>query len=477
MPNWEWLRRGASAAALNAALAILAFESATAQEAERAAGPLRYVGATKDAVYFLVGPQQPPNGPFTIWRWRFLKQPNGRLDAVAARAVVDCRGNTQQVTVLEGFGGGTFLRSLPADVEAGAKITPSPGSALAAVQQEACKPNTSASRKIATDHRNARALADQMLGINRAAQSAAAPAAKPANAPALASAQGGRPTPVQCKAAGAVIAAGHEQAVKMGKVLLVMGPDNGASAAELATLRKGVADSEAKRDRALQVVRQYASAPTPDADMLAKLRNTRISEIEAQLDDAQVSQATTSAKPSSAAPAPAKPAAATTQPASVKPGWTVSTRGAPDLSDTYIEASQIDPAGRFALVYGCSSKTKVRYVRVYSSEAFEDTTSYAPEVPLKLAIDGKPAGDFSFRFQKMPHFARVQGARGRSLVTVDMMAWNDTKNLDRLLAAMRSAKSSIGVSYFDKSMRFSTEPSNGIFGNVDTQCAARTSAR
>jgi hypothetical protein len=450
---------------------------ATAQEAERATGPLRYVGTAKDAVYFVVGPQQPPNGPFAIWRWRFLKQPNGRLDAVAARAIVDCRGNTQQVTVLEGFGGGTFLRSLPADVEAGAKITPSPGSALAAVQQEACKPNTSASRKIATDHRNARALADQMLGINRAAQSAAAPAAKPANAPALASAQGSRPTPVQCKAAGAVIAAGQEQAVKMGKMLLIMGPDNGASAAELTKLRQTVADSEAKRDRALQVVRQYASAPTPDANLVAQVRNTRISDIEAQIDQCAGAKAPITAQPKPAAPAPAKPAAATTPPTSVKPGWTVSMRGAPDFSDTYVEASQIDPAGRFALVYGCSSKTKVRYVRVYSSEAFEDTTSYAPDVPLKLAIDGKPAGEFSFRFQKMPHFARVHGARGRSLVTVDMIAWSDTKNLDRLLAAMRSAKTSIDVSYFDKSMRFSTEPSNAIFGNVDTQCAARTSAR
>ena len=263
----------------------------------------------------------------------------------------------------------------------------------------------------------------------------------------------------------------------MGKMLLLLGPDNGASTSELAKLRQTVADSEAKRNRALQVVRQYASAPTPDANLLAQVRNTRISDIEAQIDQCAGAKAPTTAQPKPAAPAPANTAAAAAQPFVAKPGWTMAPRGAPDFSDTYIEASQIDPAGRFALVYGCSSKTKVRYVRVYSSEAFEDTTSYAPEVPLKLAIDGKPAGEFSFRFQKMPHYARVQGARGRSLVTVDMIAWSDTKNLDNLLAAMRSAKDSIAVSYFDKSMRFSTEPSNAVFGNVDTQCGARTSAR
>jgi hypothetical protein len=477
MPNWEWLRRGASAAALTAVFLMSVYGSAAAQESERATGPLRHAGTTKDAVYFVVGPQPVPNAPFSIWRWRFLKAPNGRFDAVAARTTVDCRNNTQQVTMLEGYGQGRFLRSIPPNAETGAKITPPAGSAFAAVQQEACKPNTSASRKIATDHRNARVLADQMLGMSRPAQSAAAPAAKPASAPVLASAPGGRPSPIYCKAAGAVIAAGHEQAVKMGTILLVMGPDNGASAAELAKLRKSVADSEAKRDRARQVVRQYASAPTPDAKLLAQVRNTLISELEAQLDQCAGSSAPANAQAKPAVSAPAKSVAATTPPVSVKPGWTVSTRGTPDFSDTYIEASQIDPTGRFALVYGCSSKSKVRYVRIYTSAAFEDTTSYAAEVPLKLSIDGKPAGDFSFRFQKMPHFSRVQGARGRSLETVDMIAWSDTKNLDRFLAAMRSAKSSIAVSYFDKSMRFATEPSNASFGNVDTQCGARTSTR
>ncbi len=476
MSNWEWLRRGASAAGFNAALLMTACGGATAQEAERANGPLRYAGMSKDAVFFVVGPQKPPNAPFTIWRWRFLKEPSGRYDAIATRTTIDCRANTQQVTALEGFGEGKFLRSIPANAQAGAKATPAPGSVSAAVQREACTPNTSASRKTATDHRNARVLADQMLGINRAAQSAAAPATKPANAPALASAQG-QPTSVQCKAAGAVMAASQEQSIKTAKMLLIMGPNNGASAEQMTKLKKMVADAEAKRDRARQVVRQYAAAPTPDAKLLAQVRNTVISELEAQLDQCAGAKASIDAQPKPAVPAPARPAAATTPPASVKPGWTVSTRSAPDFSDSYIEASQIDPTGRFALVYGCSSKSKVRYVRVYTSEAFEDTTSYAPEVPLKLSIDGKPAGEFSFRFQKMPHFARVQGARGRSLETVDMIAWNDTKNLDRLLAAMRNAKSSISVSYFDKSMRFATEPANANFGNVDTQCGVRTSAR
>jgi hypothetical protein len=266
------------------------------------------------------------------------------------------------------------------------------------------------------------------------------------------------------------MAAAQEQAVKMGNVLLIMGPNNGASAADLAKLRKSVADSEAKRDRAMQVVRRYASAPAPDQQMIEQVKNTRMSDIEAQIDQCAGAKAATVAQPYPAVPAPAKPASATTPPASVKPGWTVSTRGAPDMSDSYIEASQIDSTGRFALVYGCSTRTKVRYVRIYTSEAFEDTTSYAPEVPLKLSVDGRAAGEFSFRFQKMPHYVRVQGARGRSLVTVDLTAWSETKNLDRFLTAMRAAKASIAVSYFDKSMQFPAEGGYQALIGIAKQC-------
>ncbi len=376
--------------------------------------------------------------------------------------------------MLEGYGQGKFLSSIPANAETGAKITPPAGSAFAAVQREACKPNTSSSRESAPDHRRARILADKELGITRAAPSAAVAPVKPATAPKLASVPGGRPTPVQCKAVGAVMAAAHEQSIRMGKLMITMAPD--PKSPELAKTQKIVADSEAKRDRARQVVRQYASAPTPDANLLAQVRNTVISELEAQLESCAGTKAPTDAQPKPAVPAVATPDV-TSPSAVVKPGWSLATRGTPDMSESYLEASQVDGTGRFALVYGCSVKGKVRYARVYTSEAFDDTADYAPEVPLKLSIDGKPAGEFSFRFQKMPHFARVLGARGRSLETVNMIAWGDTKNLDRFLAAMRSAKTSIEISYFDKSMRFSTEPSNASFGNVDSQCAARTSAR
>lgn len=481
MTDWEWLRRRASAAVLKAILLASGAGSAMAQEAERAVGPLRYAGASNDAIYFVVGPQPAPPRPFTIWRWRFLKSPIGRFDSVAARTTVDCRANTQQVTSLEGFRDGRFLTSIPANAETGALITPPPGSAFAAVQQEACTPNTSASRRTAPDHRVARELADKLLGISRPAQAAAAPAAKPA--PPAAS---GQPTPVLCKATGAVFAAAQEQSIRMGKMLLALGPNNSASGPELAKLRKTVADAEAKRDRALQVVRRHASAPTPDAAMVAQVRQTRMDEIEARLDQCAGSPATTAVQPKpsvpdatiSAPPTPAKPAAAAAAPASgAKPGWTVATRSAPDLSDSYVEASQIDAAGRFALVYGCSVRSKTRYARVYTSEAFDDNAGYAPEVPLKLSIDNRPSGEFSFRFQKMPHFARVQGARGRSLETVDMTAWTDTKQLDRFVAAVRSATSSVAVSYFDKSIRFPAESAQASLGSVDAQCGGRSSAK
>ena len=98
-------------------------------------------------------------------------------------------------------------------------------------------------------------------------------------------------------------------------------------------------------------------------------------------------------------------------------------------------------------------------------------------MPLKLSIDGRPAEPFTFRFQKMPNFARVQGAQGRSLETVDISGLRDPVILDRFVAVMRSATSSIAVSYFDKSARFSTDPANASIANVDTQCGARTSAR
>jgi hypothetical protein len=256
-------------------------------------------------------------------------------------------------------------------------------------------------------------------------------------------------------------------------MLLVMGPDNGVSSAELAKFRQDVAAAEAKRDRALQVVRRYASAPTPDKATIALLKATRISELEAQLE--RCAGATAAAQPRQApiqkpapklAAAPASPAA----PPSVKTGWTVDNRSVPNAADRVVEVSQIDPSGRFALVYGCSPKTKVRYARVYTSDAFDDTASYAPRVPLRLLIDGKPVAEFSFRFQKMPHHPRVRGTQGRPLETVDVTTRADTKGLDRFLTAIRDARSSIAVSYFDKTMRFAADPGNAGFGKVDAQC-------
>ena len=441
---------------------------ASAQEAQRAAGPLRLAAQSKDNIYFVVGPAQPPATPFTIWRWGYTKEPKGKVIAIAARAIVDCRANTQEVTRLEAYGPEGFLTQVPPSAAVSTKTTPKPGSVLDAIQRVSCRP--SISRRTAKDYREGRVLADQLMGKSRAPALAAAPgpapsapAAKPAAAPVA-----GQPTPAQCKAAGAVMAATQEQSVKVGKLLLAMGPNNGASGADLEKLRKTIADAEAKRDRAMQVVRRYASAPTPDKTMLAQIKGTRISEVEAQIERC----AGATAQPLQAPSQKPAPKLAAVSPGSVsptKPGWTVATRGA-GASDSFVEASQVDANGRFAIVYGCSVKTKQRYARIYTSEAFDDTASYAPSVPLKLSVDGKPAGEFSFRYQKMPHFARVHGARGRSLETVDVTTRADAKALDRFMAAVKTANATIAVSFFDKVMQFASEPGSASVGKVDAKC-------
>ncbi|MGD9922014.1 MAG: hypothetical protein AB7V13_11280 [Pseudorhodoplanes sp.] len=461
-------RRGLLAIIPGIALFAACVGDAAAQEAQRAAGPLRFAAQSKDNVYFVVGPAEPSATPFAIWRWGYTKEAKGKVIAVAARAIVDCRANTQQVTRLEAYGIDGFLTQVPPNAAVSAKTTPKPGSVLDAIQQVSCRP--SISLRTAKDYREGRVMADRLLGKSGGPALAAAPgpapsapAAKPAAAPVA-----GQPTPVQCKAAAAVMAASHEQSVKVGKLLLAMGPSNGVSSAELAKMRRTVADAEAKRDRALQVVRRYASAPTPDKAVIERLKDTRISDVDAQIErcmgaTAQPPQAPVQKpgpKLAAVSPGPASP---------TKGGWMVATRGA-GAADSFVEASQVDANGRFAIVYGCSVKTKQRYARIYTSEAFDDTASYAPSVPLKLSVDGRPAGEFSFRFQKMPHFARVHGARGRSLETIDVTTRADAKTLDRFMAAVRTANATIAVSFFDKVMQFASEPGSASLGKVDAQC-------
>ena len=94
-------------------------------------------------------------------------------------------------------------------------------------------------------------------------------------------------------------------------------------------------------------------------------------------------------------------------------------------------------------------------------------------MPFKISVDGKPAQEFSLRFQRMPHFARVKGDGGRDLVAVDLAMYNGAANLDRFIALVRTAKSSIAISYFDKSMRFAPEPGFDSFAKVETACARR----
>jgi len=250
---------------------------AIAQQAERAGGPLRYAGSSSKAVYFIVGPTNPPrSGTFVIWQWRFPRHPVGLVDASALQMVIDCRRNTRQITLIETYGKTGFRKAMPPSASAAATAVPTPKTTGAATQKEACEPYTFAKRLRINNYRRARAVVDRMEA-RKDLKNAAAVAAVPAGAlPAGLD-------PMRCRAVAAVLADNYDKTIQMGKLLVAIGPSNGATDAELAKTRITIARNQAKRLRSAIVLTAFKAAPPANAMTVQQLRRTKVSELERDL--------------------------------------------------------------------------------------------------------------------------------------------------------------------------------------------------
>ena len=82
-------------------------------------------------------------------------------------------------------------------------------------------------------------------------------------------------------------------------------------------------------------------------------------------------------------------------------------------------------------------------------DAWEETTSYAPAVPLTVLVDDEVAAELDFAFKKWWN-GRV------AVIKDDDMAAGDPV-FGRATAALSNAESSIGIRYFDRDLTFSTD--------------------
>lgn len=120
---------------------------------------------------------------------------------------------------------------------------------------------------------------------------------------------------------------------------------------------------------------------------------------------------------------------------------------------------QMSEDGQFGLVVDCDEEFGTYSLSIESGEPWEETTSYASEVPITFVIDGQSFATDSFRFIN----------RG-GLVAVALNDYSDSDMFDALYKAIYEARSEIAVSYFDKSLRFGVDEVAGTLEAIDLAC-------
>ena len=80
-----------------------------------------------------------------------------------------------------------------------------------------------------------------------------------------------------------MLADNYDKTIQMGKLLVAIGPSNGATDAELAKTRITIARNQAKRLRSAIVLTAFKAAPPANAMTVQQLRRTKVSELERDL--------------------------------------------------------------------------------------------------------------------------------------------------------------------------------------------------
>ena len=121
--------------------------------------------------------------------------------------------------------------------------------------------------------------------------------------------------------------------------------------------------------------------------------------------------------------------------------WTLDTFASDGVVQGQL-AYQLDEGQRgYALAYECDAEWGEDAIFIQTAEAFDATTSYAPEVPTLLTIDGE-AHEHSGNFQQRDGLLAV---------------YFDPAADPEMLQQLRRATGSIEVALFDKQLRFSGE--------------------
>jgi len=121
-------------------------------------------------------------------------------------------------------------------------------------------------------------------------------------------------------------------------------------------------------------------------------------------------------------------------------------------------AYQVDDTQQYRLAVSCIIGSGGHGLFVQTPEAWEDTTSYAPQVPLAMSFDGSPRPNLLFAF-----------ANGGGFLMVVHERESFAGERDQLLDALK-ATSRVDVSYFDTLLSFSGEGSRAAIEAIDSAC-------
>lgn len=112
---------------------------------------------------------------------------------------------------------------------------------------------------------------------------------------------------------------------------------------------------------------------------------------------------------------------------------------------TFHTAVQFDATGDYAMVVECHEETGKFELYVESPYDWDLTASYAPEVPAVLSVGGADVSDVMF------YFDEKQLGEG---IRADTSTESFGRLLDRMVGVGDHGE--IGLTYFDRSARFST---------------------
>jgi hypothetical protein len=114
--------------------------------------------------------------------------------------------------------------------------------------------------------------------------------------------------------------------------------------------------------------------------------------------------------------------------------------------EEWVSAYEDDATGVYQLSVTCSDLLPDDMdIAVFTGETWEDTTSYAPEVPLIIEIDGVASDPLNARFENFS---------GEVAVVVTAA---EEERVNEVIMALRSARQSVSASFFTTSATFGVD--------------------